>query len=219
MAKKKRAVKKKAKKATKAARAKRTTMYAMVASQSGSILIWDDVIGGYVPSAPLAGKYIGATASTDGEMLVYDSTSDEWTLETAVNAGTIQGRGVTTNAPPTDALFYWNGSEWNYVRPKDPLTVNGTDLEIDVSKLAGDGLSDSGTELMVTCGAGLEINADAVELKGAADPSDIANSSLTGVDGTGNNAAPVTDTLTALNALEDKVNEILVALRTAEIIS
>ncbi len=49
----------------------------------------------------------------------------------------------------------------------------------------------------------------------AAAVADITSTNLTGVDGTGSNAAPLAGTETRLDAIESKINAILAALRAA----
>lgn len=53
----------------------------------------------------------------------------------------------------------------------------------------------------------------------AADVADIVVGTVSGVDGTGNNAASVSDTQDELDALGDKINDILAALRAAGIMA
>lgn len=55
---------------------------------------------------------------------------------------------------------------------------------------------------------------DAVQAQ-AASVAAITSANLTGVDGTGNNAAPLAGTETRLDAIEAKINAILVALKAA----
>ncbi len=60
--------------------------------------------------------------------------------------------------------------------------------------------------------------ADAIDAGGnnqAAYVANVSNATLTGVDGTGSNAAPLTGTQSQLNALGNKVNAILAALIAA----
>jgi len=99
----------------------------------------------------------------------------------------IRGRSVSTTTPSTNQVLKWSGSAWGpatdnnttysagsglnlsgtqfYVGPGDGIDTTSTQVKVDVTDIAGDGLGeDAQNNLKVNVGSGLQLSSDNVQM-------------------------------------------------------